>query len=431
LPSNNQGPTVRTRPIRAKSGTWSEAVRNDNDVFGTKSVTWVIPRHGGTFKLEGSEITRSEGHPFASRKGLSNVGGPFYNKKTYIASEIPSLGYAYSYWVNGPGQAVNVFQTRDYSGPMLAFGPDNASGQFVFPPSAESSDIALNALGATAIARCKPDNSIASLGSSIGEIMTGGLPHLVGSQSWKERSLKAKNAGSEYLNVQFGWVPLVSDINNFVSAVRQFDTVMKQYERDAGRLVRRRYEFPIVKSEDEVIVNGAPAWVLGSGGNVAATSGTRTLRKRVTKQQWFSGAFTYHLPSGYDSRNALDRYRLYADKFVGLNASPETLWELAPWSWAVDWFSNAGDVISNVDSFAIDGQVLVYGYMMEHTITEYTYSMSGVRDSANKELNVSPVTLVTETKKRVGASPYGFGVSWDGLSPFQISILTALGITRS
>jgi len=125
----------------------------------------------------------------------------------------------------------------------------------------------------------------------------------------------------------------------------------------------------------------------------------------------------------------LARYALLAQR-LGLDPSPEDLWELAPWSWAVDWFSNAGDVISNVNSFQIDGTVLAYGYMMEHTIISDTYTLTGVTDVNGDPVAIPTLTLVTETKVRQVANPYGFGVSWDGLSSFQASIIAALGISR-
>jgi hypothetical protein len=126
----------------------------------------------------------------------------------------------------------------------------------------------------------------------------------------------------------------------------------------------------------------------------------------------------------------VERAALFA-KRIGADLSPETLWNLTPWSWAVDWFSNAGDVISNVDSFQIDGQVMAWGYIMEHTVHRVTYTYKGGTNVDGSPLVVSPVTLVTETKVRRRANPYGFGVSWNDLSPFQISILTALGISRA
>jgi hypothetical protein len=113
---------------------------------------------------------------------------------------------------------------------------------------------------------------------------------------------------------------------------------------------------------------------------------------------------------------------------------PETLWNLTPWSWAVDWFSSAGDVIHNLNAWSKYGLVLRYGYVMEHTLNETTYTR---RMSTPLLVGQYPsdstcsASFCTETKKRYRANPFGFGVSWEGLNPTQISILGALGITKS
>jgi hypothetical protein len=144
---------------------------------------------------------------------------------------------------------------------------------------------------------------------------------------------------------------------------------------------------------------------------------------------WFRGAFTYHLPSGYDSRKKLDKIHLYADKILGLDLSPETFWNLTPWSWAVDWFSNTGDVISNVQSFAKDGLVLRYGYIMEHSVHKITYTL-GKSYVAYNTVSPGDVSFVTETKKRIPASPFGFGLTYSALSAQQKAIMAALGLSR-
>jgi len=125
----------------------------------------------------------------------------------------------------------------------------------------------------------------------------------------------------------------------------------------------------------------------------------------------------------------MGRYALEAKKLLGLSLTPETLWNIAPWSWAVDWFSNTGDVISNLSDWASDGLVMHYGYMMEKTIVKDTYNItpSGIQAFPS----VPNLTLVTETKQRIRANPFGFGLSFDGLSTIQKAILAALGISRS
>jgi len=125
----------------------------------------------------------------------------------------------------------------------------------------------------------------------------------------------------------------------------------------------------------------------------------------------------------------MSRFGLLAKNVFGLNISPDVLWQLAPWSWAVDWFSNTGDVIQNISQRATDGLVMRYGYLMENTITEdsYTRPVSPFKNGSPS----GTITLITESKVRRRANPFGFGVSWSGLSPKQLSIAAALGLSRS
>jgi len=85
-----------------------------------------------------------------------------------------------------------------------------------------------------------------------------------------------------------------------------------------------------------------------------------------------------------------------------------------------------------LEAFKIGGLILRYGYIMEHTVHKYTYSLGPVTLFPGADpVPVPDLILVTETKQRQRANPFGFGLKWDDLSPFQLSILTALGISRS
>jgi hypothetical protein len=293
----------------------------------------------------------------------------------------------------------------------------------------------LDELGAIAISRCKPTNSVADVSTFLGELLKDGLPSIIGYQLWKDRADAAKAAGSEYLNAQFGWLPIISDIQKFGKAVSHADTVLAQYERDSGRVVRRRYNFPAKK--DSSVLNLGPrspntlGVYDGNFFNLNRPFGDVIRVREKTQRQWFSGAFTYYLPTGNSAREKMAYHASLADKLFGISLTPETLWNLSPWSWAIDWFSNTGDVVSNLQDFATGGLIMPYGYMMEHTIVKDTYTLSDPNfNQKYKDLTVSPLVLVTETKIRRGANPYGFGVSWNGLSSFQASILAALGISR-
>lgn len=381
--------------------------------------------------MNGTQITVSEGHPFHSRQGsLGDLGGEFSTTKRYIEGGAQNISI-------GPfPEPRNPSIKRSYVGYCRPYFPQDSSGNPVFPPAGSSIQADLDSMGATAIARCAPGNPPFNAVTAVSELLKDGLPSLVGSQLWKDRARKAKiakAAGQDYLTGQFGWVPLVSDISSFANVMINADRILGQYERDAGKVVRRRYTFPTKRSSSTTTYVSNVHADIGAdseafwGQGVVPTG--KVLRTRETVQKtWFSGAFTYYLPIGYESRNELVRLAAEARALLGLSLTPDTLWELSPWSWAADWFSNAGDVIHNVSRFATGGLILRYGYLMEHTIVKdiYTLDKPGIFGVSS----VAPVTLVTETKLRRQANPFGFGLTWEGLSSFQASILAALGITH-
>lgn len=423
--------TSRQRDLIHSFGTGIQKSVTVNSVSGT---TVNGPVSAAWPDLKGKQVTVSEGHPFRtlSQSNKGDIGGEFFTQKTYVLNKpqhITAQGVKTSSFTGPPSGTTTT--TGTYTGPVSPVRPSDMA----FPAAFNSTTGQLEAIGTTAVARCSPTNSLANASTFLGELIKDGLPHLIGSAGWKDRNKVLRDSGSEFLNIEFGWLPFVSDIRSFASAVNRASAVLKQFERDSGRQVRRTYQFPPVRTSETLIVAGNQGayWTPGSStvaSDHASDYGDRVLTRETVKRQWFSGAFTYHLPSGYDSRNQMDRYALYAQKILGASLTPETIWNLSPWSWAADWFSNAGDVVSNISDWQSYGLVLRYGYMMEHTISINTYSLNG-GSGFLAPLRVRPVSLVTETKKRVKANPFGFGVSWSGLSPLQLSIAAALGLSRS
>jgi len=377
------------------------------------------------YKVTGTQFTESEGHPFrfSKQKGRNDLGGPFYTQKAIV---LP-FGEVHRGYENISGGFEREYR---YSGPLLPVNPST----ILWPPDNVSSQSDLDAAGATAISRVKPTNPVAGLTAALAELKTDGLPHVESSVDWTDKATLASGAGEDYLNVQFGWVPFVSDVSSFASGVTHARAVIEQYKRGIGRPTRRTYHFPAKKSTSETIIGTGFPWGPQTGEFVSRGSGTPkagllSFQDDVVQERWFSGAFTYYFPSDILGSSKLADYAILA-KQLGLEITPSVLWQVTPWSWAVDWFSNMGDVISNWSAFHEDGLVLLYGYMMEHTIVTRTFSLRGVTDSLGDPIEVPDLTAVVETKVRSAANPYGFGVSWDGLSLFQTSILGALGLTK-
>jgi len=428
MPMGTSAQTVKSREIPAK-GDFSSHL-----VFGSFSPTSVTSTEvfdrfpPDTFM--GRQSTASENHPSwrnhvrGSLKG--DVGGAFRTVKQWVETPLVSESIAgIDEWPPGWGTYAN------FSGPVLPLPPP----QIAFPPVAESSETSLDAWGASAVAQCKPTNNIADVSTFLGELLREGLPRVIGSASnWKQGTSRAKSAGNEYLNAEFGWKPLVHDIRSIADAIVRAETVLRQYERDSGKVVRRRFSFPSESNvSTERVRDGVSPYLAVSHSNLYWSNinqGSVYRIHTVERERWFSGAFTYYLPSGYDTRSGMARQLAEAKKVLGLSLTPDTVWNLAPWSWAVDWFTNAGDVISNMTDWVTDGLVLRYGYMMEHVRSSYTYTFVGPT-GLRSDLQPVPITTVTETKVRRKANPFGFGLTWGGLSPRQLAIAAALGLSRS
>lgn len=414
---------------------------------------WWYKPTGATIQQEvyrvdgrGKQITVSEGHQWPPPEGakLIDRGGPFYTTKSYVASPrvtpytklgpVPPTGgpATHQYQFNGalmpvlPGLKSNSIDLPQYV---------ESTFDTLWPPTLESSNSQLDEKGTTAISRCKPTNSLANLGQTLAETMREGFPALIGASLLKSKtkSLLGKGAG-EFLNVSFGWLPLVSDVQKASKAIVHSDEVLAQYERDAGKVVRRSYYFPLEKTESETVIytNQVPLGfgVLSSAPFTPGLVGRCVRRRVVERKTWFSGAFTYYLPNDYDSRKGISKLRAQADILLGTDLTPELVWNVGPWSWLADWFGNTGDVISNLQDFKTGELVMRYGYVMETVKVSdtYTHEITGNQSSNPR---VTPITLVTETKVRRPANPFGFGLSWEGLSSFQQAILAALGITRA
>lgn len=329
-------------------------------------------------------------------------------------------------------------QTMDYAiynGPLYAVSP---TGTF-FPAYAHSSVKTLEELGTIAIRECSPSNPAADVSVAIGELFKDGIPKIIGStfKSWLGMSnrQRRKAVGHEYLNVEFGWRPFIKDLREVCNSVINAQKIIDQYERDSGKLVRRTFGFPSTREVTSVRWDGVPSvWPIPhSLLQLRNFTGKGYLVRTycVERKQWFSGGFTYYLPPlGQGLRSEIARTVIQSKKLLGLTLTPDTLWSLAPWSWLVDWFSNTSEVLENWANWAIDSQVLRYGYMMEHTVASYTYTFVGPTGLRSSEIRPFDVTLCSETKQRIKATPYGFGIDIDALTARQNAIITALGLSR-
>lgn len=392
----------------------------------------------GAYGLEGSEILDYfvNNYPSPNEPAVYDRGHPFLHEKvTCHGSPHTSLR--------------NSLGTSYYEGPLwIAFGTGvtgwNSGGVPQVAPAWNS-----DAMGNYAITHTIPTLPVAGLSTFLGELHEG-LPKRIGSSTlFNENASRFRNLGSEHLNVQFGWIPFVSDIQKFIKAFMNAGEILKQYKRDSGKMVRRGYRLPDVTTNKNFrkfltassLILPRPALALSDysnaewgGLNGMFTSGSGQVGASMDVLVWerfkFTGAFSYLVSEDDSFLGRMEQYAQLGNKLLGVKITPEVLWELTPWSWLADWELNIGSNITALTALGQDNLALRYGYLQRHTSTLQTItsdpitSYSGWRGTVTSQVHY-------ERKERVKATPFGFGLNTAGFTDRQWAILGALGLTKA
>lgn len=318
-----------------------------------------------------------------------------------------------------------------YIGPLIPLATGDVARHIV--PSTWS-QFTINDFGNKAISRTYPTKSKADLLGAITELLRDGLPDLPSLMLIRDRGTQLRTYGGEMLNYAFAWQPLISDLRKIVESLMDSTRILLQLEKDSGKVVRRRLRFPL--SSETTFVNpdsyiGRGVFMLESWTNDDIPLAGSTLAVQVrdfrSESIWFSGAYSYYLSPGITERSRFVRFLEMGDHLLGIGLTPDKLWNLSPWSWLADWIVDIGSAISTASAFQKNGLVLRYGYLMRQTTAQRTLEATGMK------LPVGTVsrTFVTERKERFRSTPFGFGVSAASLTPAQIAILSALGMSGS
>jgi len=223
-----------------------------------------------------TETSDTISHPISYPKDLGtmhDVGGPWLLTRD-----------SYSYQL---GKILN--QSFKGSDSVISSGPG-----FQTHPSPPS-DASLYPKGANAISLCIPTNPIEPGYTFLSETLSDGIPSLFGVQTWKHRTEVAHSAGGEYLNYQFGWLPLISDMRGFAKAIKEHNNALQQLRDGSGKTTRVGMQFP----QSQTSNSGDTSMLLHKGGNSGvSTAASGSFYQSQTSNTWFKGAFTYHLPIG-------------------------------------------------------------------------------------------------------------------------------------
>jgi hypothetical protein len=383
-------------------------------------------------------------HDRLNERGLQPEGDPdrghaFELKRHTIAGKLHSVEYQ-DLWFGTSAQWTNAFiWPRPNSASNLN---DVHSGDIIIPaPYIESG---LDAFAQQAYSRVAPSSVIFDAATFLGELREG-LPRLT-SDFLKRNIGSFKGLGSDYLNVEFGWKPFIRDIQNAAKALLGATNVLASQ----GKRVHRTYGLPATSHADATSFSGTntimagkyrgilgysdPEWGTSDlSSQTGYGSSAATHAKTRSSKRWFEGEFSTFYPLGFDPNDFFQRLNALID----VKIDPETLWELAPWSWLVDWNLRIGDSIAANQMAANDLLIMHYGYAMETAVytTEVSWRLTGSPNGTYHAWSGGPLGgryfASTTYKRRLRANPYGFKVGGQSsLTGGQAAILGALGLTK-
>lgn len=380
---------------------------------------------------------------------LYDNGHEFFTKKTWDKLSHPQ------YYTKNP------LGGNWWSGPLAL---NNIGEAMSLPAFSKMSANDIKFWGTKAIALTAPTQPAANTSQMIAELLSEGLPfgssaisalhqrfdyfHRYGAGqillntgkkggkdlkglSWRDY---ATVVGDSALGVQFGVKPLVNDLVAILTAISNSSKIIEQFIRDSGRQVRRSITLSRTNSTTQPrplsggpflsgLTYGGPADVFKrqAGSVIFTQSATELIR--------FKGAYVYYVnKDDFALRNIIGQGRL-ADKLLGTRVSWDTLWQLMPYSWLIDWKFNVGDSISNWRRLSSDSLVLRYGYITRKITIFNSYTAQGYEFFDSNPGTVYRQYALT-AHERYKATPYGFGLDPNGFSVNQTSILAALGLTK-
>lgn len=354
-------------------------------------------------------------------------------------------GARYLYWPSGnPRGSVTVsggLITNDWGLINPVTGRPNPTGWDSAAGLPKPSDFLETASkGPTGFRKFSPVKPQANTSQLLGELLHS-IPTIPG--LLLSRLFSLRNVGREHLNVEFGWAPLLKDIQDLIKVTLEFEKRYKQLVKQSGVPVRRRGQIDVDNPlSTNTVTKGSHHSVPTLNGYLyefATAPETKTTSFTSSKKHLFSAKFVYFLPAsskdGIDDRHRAAMLRI----LYGIDLSPRTVWNLMPWSWLVDWFTNIGDNISNAVEASLDNLVAEYAYCTGFYQDVMDVTVSGVCKVDNQlgglRQQYYPYTTryrrIRTVIERTKASPYGFEFTIPTLSEKRKAILAALLLTRS
>lgn len=299
--------------------------------------------------------------------------------------------------------------------------PVNSRANFAGPPAGWPTD---TQAVTEFLARTNPSRASVDVFTFLAELKD--LPKMV--KSVGQHFLKKPNSfpdilkrfSGQFLNYQFGWAPLLSDLGKLVDFTEVVNNRVRELESlKSGKGLRRKYTaFDVTEVHSDFSGDFYPVVVYS-----AECTARADLLSRYRK--WVTGTWrptsTTPILSG-DAQLELARSLVF-----GHNISPKQVWDLMPWTWLIDWFSTTGDFIAANRNHI--GATCTDVCVMTNAVGAWT-NVRLINNPYGAHLKRIP-SVGWEHKERQPASAVpSLEVKLPFLSGRQLSILSALAVVK-
>nr|UJQ84951.1 MAG: hypothetical protein 1 [Leviviridae sp.] len=388
--------------------------------------------------------------------GKYRQGGPFYTVKR---GRTCSTGAKVTAWLqdtrSGPGYGPEYIGTFGCNWASLTHFSDYSSLS-MNGETTEGLTADLFVYGAEAYAKLRPDRPDFAPLTSLAELARE-LPSLIAQVKQareryfeeiarlRRKGVRISNQSKRHLAIQFGLMPLMSDVVSFWEAYESSARRLNQLQRDNNKWVRRRaflygngdknLEDPVKTGTVVHTTAKHPNMIPNLGTDVYSygTKATTEYYRKKYHRVWAVGKSRYILPTMYFDPKLQKALRRKLD--FNLDVNFETLYNLMPWSWLADYFASIGGLASALSGGLADSIVFKYAYIMREEYDQYTEVLTQrVNTSRYPVFNATKVsctvTRLGVKRSREAANLFGFGVTYEQLTAKQVGILGALGLSR-
>lgn len=330
--------------------------------------------------------------------------------------------------VNGeqnPGNTVNNKVFKNYV-------PDLYRGS-QFPTHLSIPKLSDAAQATTAKARSNPSRPVVNLPVAIAELKDlPGLVKYLGTELVQRRKTRHNfhnQVGDAYMSGIYGIAPMISDIKGLLNFQTHVQRRAQELERlySKGGLKRRirLTEESATSTKANVPINNAVATLSARRQDVTTITQWATVRwlptelppSTLSKKGYEDQAKGLVLGLGRNATQLQARNDAWSDL--------SDIWNLMPWSWMVDWFSNVGDYLDSKRNSVPAQSSRINVMTTTKTIRTFTRI-----PGTNSWASGGGASFSKETKTRSQHPGTAVSANLPFLSGGQLSILGALALQR-